>query len=97
MAKWYAVYESATGRLVSTGTSVASDDVLADKGYEKNEYPAPLDMADYMWDATKRDFVLRVDPGPVTGPTFDDVLDDLGRLQQDIETLKLNSQAVGGQ
>lgn len=32
MATWYAVYEIATGELVSTGTNIAADSVLAEMG-----------------------------------------------------------------
>jgi len=55
---WYAVYEKATGRLVSTGTVLGSlPEGLAYKEYADNQ----LEL-DYMWDEAMMDFVPKPDP-----------------------------------
>ena len=53
---WYAVYEIATGKLFSVGSSVAPD--LASKGLAKVEYPARPDQVG-IWNVARLDFDLR--------------------------------------
>ena len=56
---WYVVYEIATGKLVSVGSSVGSD--LASKGLTSKEYPFRPDQIG-IWNEATLDF----DPRPVS-------------------------------
>ena len=58
---FFAIYETATGRLESSGTVVADDAVLTAKGLTKKEYPSDprttTKQTTSAWDETAKDFV----------------------------------------
>ena len=68
---WFAVYESVTGKLRSTGTVVAPDAELAKKGLAKAALPFNPQNATKRWNETTR--------------VFDDFVPPKGRL--DVDTL----------
>jgi len=57
---FFAIYETATGRLESLGTVVADDKTLAAKGLTKKQYPADprtsTKQAASQWDEAAKDF-----------------------------------------
>ena len=56
---WYALCESATGRLESVGTVVADDSLLASKGLVKISLGTSPPPDTKMWDQATRTFVDR--------------------------------------
>lgn len=60
---WYAVYDEATGALVSTGSSVADDATLKTKGYTKKELQTKPGKSEE-WDPVTLDFVATTKPKP---------------------------------
>lgn len=59
---WYAVYETATGALRSSGSVVATDDELALKGLTAKEYAVrPLG---FDWNSSTLDYDIPVEPEP---------------------------------
>lgn len=61
---WFAVYENATGRLVSLGTVVADDVTLARKGYAKKALTFDPRVPTKQWNETTRDFDDVPEPKP---------------------------------
>jgi hypothetical protein len=58
---WFAVHRISDGELVSVGSVVAPDDVLAMKGLTKSEVgEAQPDQRTHRWDKATRQFVARV-------------------------------------
>jgi len=62
MAKWFAVYEVATGRLKSVGTT--KTDPLAE-GDAFKQYPKQPDQGGVIWDETALNFIPKT-PDPPT-------------------------------
>ena len=53
---WFAVYEVATGRLISTGTSVADDASLTARGLAKRTYVDSPQVKTKQWNEATQDF-----------------------------------------
>ena len=70
---WYAVYEIATGELKSHGSVVASDQVLADKGWTKKEF-LEQPSSNLMWNPATLEYDLTA-PSAVPNWTIADFLD----------------------
>jgi len=61
---WFAVYESATGRLVSTGTVVARDAELTKRGLVKKALAFDPQVPTRQWNESTQDFDVVVPPKP---------------------------------
>jgi len=61
---WFAVYESATGRLVSTGTVVASAADLSRRGLVSKALAFDPQVPERQWNESTQDFDVVVPPKP---------------------------------
>ena len=71
MADWFAIYETATGKLVSVGTVIADDIQLAARSLSKKNFGATRPDQGTIWNSATLEF----DPKPRPVRTDEDVLD----------------------